>query len=393
MAIQSKRAKEIDAYIDAHNKCEKGKQKVEINGKIEYLQSYMLPVGMLQYNHDNRRFNWEIQEHEDKIGRKLDPADRDDIKKIKEFLLQDTGEAKKLKDDLKQLGEQREVAAITHDGVVINGNRRMATMEELHEEEPTGKWKELWVVRLPADISEKDLWKIEAGLQLSKEKVAEYTPVNNLLMIKEGKKAGLTHSEIAASMYGWSEKQVIESLERLDLIDTFLQFFGQPGNYGLIKRFYLHEHFVDIQKGLTDKQKKMSLPKRVLLKKLEIIFLYLSASIKNPTFKFKHFDAREICKIVVDNEACDAITESYEKYKDISKIPVDILTDNFDKAVDVRKNKQDREKPEKLIERAITALNGIDRKAKHFKTELSVKSKFKELEKIVLNMKIELGIV
>ena len=393
MAIQSKRAKEIDAYIDQHKRnCEKGNQKVEINGQIKPLQSYMLPLSLLQYNHDNRRFNWEIQEHEYKIGRKLDPTDREDVKRIKEFLLEDTSEAKRLKDDLKQLGEQREVAAITHDGVVINGNRRMATMEELHKDEPTGKWEYLWVIRLPEDISERDLWKIEAGLQLSKEKVAEYGPINNLLMIKEGKKAGLSHSEIAASMYGWSEKQVIESLERLDLIDIFLQFFGQPNNYGLIKKYYLHEHFIDIQKGLTDKQKKLGLPKKVLLKKLEIIFLYLSATIRNHTFKFKHFDVREICKILLDNEASDAITESYETYKDISKIPVDILTDNFDKAVDVRKNKQDREKPEKLIERAITALNGIDRKAKHFKTELSVKTKFKVLEKLVKDMKIELGI-
>src|SRR5439155_24070207 len=118
------------------------------------------------------------------IKRKLDPTDKEDVKKIKELLLQDKIEAEKLYNDLKQLGEQREVAAITHDGIVVNGNRRMATIEELHAENPK-KWDELWVVRLPEDISEKDLWKIEAGLQLSKEKVADYGPVNNLLMIKE----------------------------------------------------------------------------------------------------------------------------------------------------------------------------------------------------------------
>lgn len=400
MAIQSKRAKEIDAYIDAHpNNCEKGLQKVEINGQIKLLQSFMLPLSLLQYNHDNRRFNLEIQEYETKTRRKLDPSLKSDAEIIKNLLLKENldsdnynNEADKLYNDLKQLGEQREVAAITHDGIVVNGNRRMATFERLHKDQPTGKWNELWVIRLPEDISEKDLWKIEAGLQLSKEKVAEYGPVNNLLMIKEGKKAGLSTSEIAASMYGWTARQVESDLERLNLIDIFLQFFGAPNNYGLIKKFRLHEHFEDIQKGLTDKQKKMGLPKKVLLKKLEVVFLYLSATIRNADFKFKHFDAREICKILLDNEAYDAIIESYETYQDISKIPVNILTDNFDKAVDVRKNKQDREKPEKLIERAIAALNGIDRKAKHFKMELSVKSKFKILEKIVIDMKTELGI-
>ena len=392
MAIHSKKAKDIDVYIDSHKSCIKGKQKVEIDGEIKFLESYELPLNLLQYNHDNRRFNLEIQEYEDKLGRKLDPTDREDVKKLRELLLQDENEAKKLKDDLKQLGEQREVAAITHDGVVVNGNRRMATIEQLHNEQSTGKWNKLWVVRLPEDISEKDLWKIEAGLQLSKEKVADYGPVNNLLMIKEGKKAGLSLSEIAASMYGWEEKQVATDLERLNLIDIFLQFFGQPNNYGLIKKFRLHEHFEDIQKGLTDKQKKLGLSKRGMLQKLEIIFLYLSATIKNVDFKFKHFDAREICKILLDQEATFAITESHEKYKDKSKIPVATLTDNFDKAVDVRKNKEDIAKPEKLIERAITALSGIDKKTKHFKSEVSVKTKLKALDKLVQEMKKELGI-
>lgn len=391
MAIHSKRAEQIDVYIDSHKSCIKGMQKVEIKGKIDFLDSYMLPLDLLQYNHENRRFNLEIQEYETKIGRKLDPEDKQDVKIIKELLLQDKIEAEKLFNDLKQLGEQREVAAITHDGIVVNGNRRMATMELLHLDNPT-KWDELWVVRLPEDISEKDLWKIEAGLQLSKEKVAEYGPVNNLLMIKEGRKAGLSNSEIAAAMYGWTEKMVEDDIERLNLIDIFLLFFGQPNNYGLIKRFELHEHFIDIQKGLVCKQKKLGLSKRDLLKKLEIIFLYFSATIRNADFKFKHFDAREICKILLDTEATYAITESHEKYRDISKIPVEILTDNFDKAVDVRKNKEDKEKPEKLIDRAIAALSGIDRKTKHFKTQFSVKAKLIELEKLVNDMKTELGI-
>src|SRR5438552_280091 len=106
MAIHSKKAKEIDVFIDTH-KCSKGKQKVEIKGKIEFLESYMLPLSLLQYNHENRRFNMEIQEYEAQIKRKLDPTDKEDVKKIKELLLQDKIEAEKLYNDLKQLDEQR----------------------------------------------------------------------------------------------------------------------------------------------------------------------------------------------------------------------------------------------------------------------------------------------
>lgn len=389
MVIQSKRAKQVEAYIESHKTCAKGKQKVEINGKIELLESYLLPISLLQYNHNNRRFNLEIQEYEEHIKRTLDPTDKDDLKKIKELLLQDETEAKKLKDDLEQLGEQREVAAITYDGVVINGNRRMAIIEELHEKYPA-KWTELWAVRLPEDISEKDLWKIEAGLQLSKEKVADYGPVNNLLMIKEGKKAGLTYAEIAASMYGWSEKQVKTDLERLNLIETFLQFFGQPNNYGLIKKFRLHEHFIDLQKGLVERLNAAGAPKKDILNKMIVIFAYLRQHIIEPDFNITHIDVRNQCKALLDNEAYYALTDSFEEYKDIKQVPVDKLSDNLDRAVDVKKNRDARDKPVKLIERAIAALKSIDKNGPHYKKD-DVKKKLKELDELIKKMKTELG--
>lgn len=391
MAAKSKRAIDIDAFIDAHETCKKSKQKVEISGKIETLESYLLPITYLQYNHANGRFNLEIQEHETTLGRKLDPNDKKDVEVIRTLLLHDEVEAKKLYDDLESLGEQREVAAITHDGVVVNGNRRMATIEKLHEKYPS-KWTELWVVRLPEDISEKDLWKIEAGLQLSKEKVAEYGPVNNLLMIKEGKNAGLSNAEIAASMYGWSEKQVASDLERLDLIDIFLQFFGQPFNYGLIKRFKISEHFINIQKGLVDKLKAAGIPKKEILKKLEIVFVYLRANILKPEANITHLEVRNICKILEDEKAADALTESFPLFKDLKNVPIDSLIDNLDKAKDIKKNREYELKPGKLIDKAISALNGIDRDNKHFKSDMEVKSKLSTLDTLVRKMKAELGL-
>ena len=388
MAIQSKKAKEIDVWIDSHKSCIKSKQKIEINGEIDFRDSYMLPINLLQYNHSNGRFNLEIREYEDKIERKLDTSDKEDVKMLKSLLLQDQSEAEKLKSDLEQLGEQREVAVITHDGIVVNGNRRMATIEELHIKHPS-RWNELWVIRLPEDISEKDLWKIEAGLQLSKEKVADYGPVNNLLMIKEGKRAGLSEAEIAASMYGWTEKRVAIDLERLNLIDIFLQFFDQPNNYGLVKTFRLHEHFIDLQKGLVQKLKDSGESKKEIMKKLEIAFIFLRANIIKPELvNITHYDVRNICKILQDEKATEVLTESFDKHNDIKKIPVEKLIDNLDMASDAKKNREDQQKPVKLIDRAISALNEIDRKGNAFKDgEVT-----KKLEMLSLMVKTLLGI-
>jgi hypothetical protein len=213
-------------------------------------------------------------------------------------------------------------------------------------------------------------------------------------MIFEGHKAGLSHSEIAASMYGWSEEQVRTDLERLGLIDIFLQFLGQPKNYGVIKRFQLSEHFIDIQKGLVKKLKDSGAPKKELMKKLEIVFLFLRARITKPdSISISHYDVRNICKILQDQKASDALTDTFEKYKDIRQIPIEKLVDNLDTACDVKKNREDELKPGKLIDRAISALNGIDRKGKHFKSDADVKTKLKALDKLIRDMKIDLGML
>ena len=57
---------------------------------------------------------------------------------------------------------------------------------------------------------EKGLWRIEAGLQLSRDKRLDYSPINQLLKIDEGIKAGLTPTQIAATYYGKVTKKTIE---------------------------------------------------------------------------------------------------------------------------------------------------------------------------------------
>ena len=393
MSINSERGNAIEAYITSHENCKKGKQKVVISGEVHSLESYMVPISLLQYNRNNRRFNLEIAEQEHELGRKLDPSDPDDIKRIKALLLADESEAKRLKDDLRKVREQTDVAAISFDGVVINGNRRMATLEELDLDEPTGKWKYLWVVRLPREISESDLWKIEADLQLSKQKVADYGPVNNLLMIREGEKAGLTHAEIAAAMYGWSEEQIAVDLERLSLMDNFLQFMGQPNNYGLIKRHGLAEYFHDIQKTVLKAARREGVSKREIQRRLELAYLLLRASIDWGTgSNFTHWDMRKVGAILSDYEANAALTEGIRKSQDLRKIPSKEILDKYGNAKDVLEYKRDRDKPKTLLDKALNALKGIDRTGEHYLRDMEVRMKLRDIGKLVEEMRGELEI-
>jgi len=396
MKIQSERAKEIDAYLGTHPDAEIGKWPVEIAGEKTILPFYRFPVKLLRYNANNGRMAMEIREWEEKQKRTLNACLKEDAIIIRDLLLAlDQEKTKILKEDLRKKG-QMEPGAITHDGFVINGNRRMAILEELHKDEPTGKWEFLEAVRLPPTITEKDLWRIEAGLQLSKDKVAEYHPVNELLKIKEGILAGLTPKEVAAAMYGRTTDEIEDAIKRLELIENFLEFFGQPMNYGVIKTFGLHEYFIDIQKYVIAPGKREGVSKKQIAKRLQYSFALVRATIlKNKADKkqkgITHWDVRRLAKIFLDPHAEGAYLEHLSKAKMLNDVSAEVVIEDFYNAVEVINMREQRDQPIKLIEKAINALESIDRESKHFREE-RVNEAILKLLKIVQDIQKDLNL-
>ena len=395
MNIHSQKAKDLDVYISSNPECKIGEWPIEIDGNVERKPFYRLPISMLRYNVNNGRLAMEVREWEEEKERKLDADDPDDAKIIRSLLLSlKETDTQLLETDLHQKG-QMEPGVITHDGYVINGNRRMAVLQLLHEEESTGRWEKLDVIRLPASTGETVLWKIEAGLQLSKGKVAEYHPVNELLKIKQGINAGLSPKEIAAAMYGRTEEEIVDALERLELIDGFLEFWGpkQKGNYGLIKKSGLHEHFIDAQKAILANAKNQGMSKRIIQERLIKTFAFLRAGIINQGGQQKkkkrgvtHWDVRELGKVFADNDADAEFTKCFDGAirdpKKVLAIQPEIILESFQSSKEILANKEDRDRPVILMERAIKALQSIDTNSKHLKDERT-KPVFEKLQKLV----------
>lgn len=399
MTIQHQKAKEIDQYLVGQQ--EVGRWRIEIAGRAEMLPFHRFRTKLLRYNPQNGRLAMEVREWEAK-NHPLDASDSKDAAVIRDLLLGlEENETERLQKDLEKKG-QMEPGVITWDGVVINGNRRMAVLETLYREQHTSKWEYLEAVRLPRNISQPDLWRIEAGLQLSKDKVAEYHPVNELLKIKQGIDEGLPPEDVAAAMYGRTPEEVKDALKRLDLIDSFLQFLGQPKNYGLIKKFGLHEYFIDIQKHVIGVWERNEIPTNQRKVQLEYAFALIRAGIlvqDRPDRKKKtgitHWDIRKLGKIFADFEAKSAYLEHLEKAKAGSKekskkllsVPAEVVIEDFRAAEDVLGMKEQRDQPVRLIEKAYNALDSIDRTDKHFREDpvrqamARLSAKVKELEK------------
>ena len=122
--------KKIDDFI-ANNDCKIPKtQTVTLNGQNHDLETYRLPIEFTVYNIKNGRFAAEYIDLVKKEG-ELDPWNSEDSKKIQQLLLEiDPKQSLILQKDL-QVNGQRDPGIITHDGQVINGNRRRAALEEL----------------------------------------------------------------------------------------------------------------------------------------------------------------------------------------------------------------------------------------------------------------------
>jgi len=393
MEISSEREKELDTYISNHTDAEVGEWPLEISGDVQRRPFHKFPISLLRFNVNNGRLAMEVSEWESSHERKLDANDPEDGRIIRDLLLSlDESDTNLLKEDLRQK-KQIEPGVITNDGYVINGNRRMAILLLLHEQEPTGKWEYLDAIRLPKSVGEKDLWKIEAGLQLSKDKISEYHPVNELLKIKQGRDRGLEPKEIAAAMYGRTVDEVEQALERLQLIDSFLEFFNpkKPQNYGLIKQFGLHEHFIDIQKTIMAPAQRQGLPKKEIYKRLIGAFALLRAGILVQSIQKKkrgvtHWDVRDLGKIYSDGDAQDEYIKNLENSikdpKQIASIKPEVILEGFKSAKEVLTNKEDRDKPVTLIERAVKALKSIDQSNPHIKDSHAVET-FEKLKKVV----------
>lgn len=173
-----------------------------------------------------------------------DPESKQAQAAQEEILLDMVLNHKDFLNDLQQYG-QDEPAIITYDGYLVNGNRRTAALKKLGID-----YIECAV--LPNDISAKEIYQIEQDLQIAEDFREDYDWVNELLNIRAGKEDEKFHL---------SDKQLIKNLRitpqelksrllRIDLVDSFLEWKGIPGNYDYNKLDEAEQIFKELEKGL-----------------------------------------------------------------------------------------------------------------------------------------------
>ena len=386
----SENALKINEYIKNNPNCTVPKRiTIVLQGKKTDLDTYRLPLDLTYYNIKNGRFAAEYVDLIKKEGRELNPNNAKDSKKLQQLLMEiDPKQSVILQQDL-QLYGQKDPGIITYDGYVINGNRRRAALEELVSKGQSD-FKFIEVARLPPNVSPPDLWKLEAGIQLSKNVQLDYGPINELLKFKEGIDAGLTPIEIANSLYGgFKEKDILEKLEQLKLIAEYLQYIDQPGVFNRAKG--VHEHFNDLRNVLNSFRKQGASPDEIVAAK-RIGFQLI----------FDGVTQREVRKIkdVISN---DKVKKEFWKAMEYSKpgdytkkVDLKLNADKndmftpartvFNNCLDTAKALSESHQPEKLLRRALTNLENIELDPKTLENP-EVKSLLSQIEQIIKKLK------
>lgn len=358
MDIDSKLAQRLQAYLKSKSPEPNTQQFIELDGQRKPYSVYRIPLDHLVFNIRNGRFASELIAKEKAIGRHLDATKSADEVIIRQLLLdQSKDETETLTADLRRNG-QTDPGIVTFDGAVINANRRMAIFSKLYADTKDPKHGHLLASVLPKNVNEKDLWRIEASLQFAKDFRLEYAPVNELLKIREGVQRGLSAKEISQSLLGrYSEKGVKERLEVLKQIETFLQLTGRKGEYHYIQQQRSMEKFNSLQSNVVEPLRRKQREAKEIAAVTNFAFALIDKT------KRSHWDIRKLAKIAEQQDALRAIGKCGVSLDSALGSTSEKLDEAFGAASDVVDDIEEKDKPEKLIRRALSAIENIDPKS------------------------------
>lgn len=353
MELKTVREKQLDSYLTKSSAEDGQKLRIPLKGRPEHLQVYRVPIKYLIYNIRNGRFAAELLAKESEIKRRLDPGTAEDGKIIQKLLLElNQTETAALKADLLDNG-QLDPGVITRDGAIINGNRRTAILTALHDETHDPKFEYLRVARLPKDVDEKDLWRIEAGLQFAKEFRLDYSPINELLKLKEGRDSGFSSAEISKTLLGrFTPSKVDEKLAILKLIESYLHFIGRPGQYHVVQDERDVEKFNSLQAIVVAPLKKKGKNDAEIAKLVAFAFALIKKT------DLTHWDIRLLSKIAVDEDSITELLRKYDTDKPLRRTKEE-LEESFAAAKEIVEARQEQNRPERLLKKALSALRSV----------------------------------
>lgn len=358
----------------------RGRFQTEYRGRLVPLTIYRIPLEFLTYNLENGRFAADKLAKEARLGRKLNPNEKEDIETIRKLLLEKEPEkTEQLMEDLKRIG-QVNPGLITVAGNVINGNRRMAILSELRKKTGDEKYGYLFLGILPKGADKKDVWIVESKIQFGQEFRVNYSAVNRLLKIRDAiQNRDMTEQEVANAL-SMNSEDVKKDLSRLEIIERYLDYIKKPKQYTHIDKGDdqkgIHEHFINLQNNLEGSQDDLSNTAEQI-KFMNLHFEAIKAG-------FPHLFIRELKRIRNNEETKENSFSVFDRLKN-KEIGLDDFKSEIEDIINFDKERSKGE-PKRLLQNAYRLLHEFSKRYNQ-KLDFPEKKLFSYIEDIVKQIK------
>ena len=138
-------------------------------------------------------------------------------------------------EELERYGRQTDPLLIREDGVVLNGNRRLASMRQLQAANPDSyaRFAHVCAAVLPEGLTEQEVEFIEAALQMAPDLKLDYGWINRRLKLRQH--VADMGADRVLEAYRFSDPAEIDrELAELALAEDYLDWAGQPGHFQLV---------------------------------------------------------------------------------------------------------------------------------------------------------------
>lgn len=222
---------------------EKYKTQIKFQGKSQSFSVYSVEITLPKYRLANGRTQAAQEEYLAKhpnLGDDFFTKDMEaeSVQAIQHDLLWEMVNDSDLYNYFKNLANnQDEPLILSHNGFVVNGNRRLCAMRDLFHGDNIkyNKYSHIDVVVLPF-CTEKDIDELEAYLQIQPDIKADYTWIAKACMLRARQDRHKYTEEQLAALYDIPEKEVRTILSQLSLVDEYLKSREKGKEYDLVEK-------------------------------------------------------------------------------------------------------------------------------------------------------------
>ena len=230
--------------------------RIEVGQPIYRMANFRTRTAQIQYIHER-----EVPPDFFRSGQENESAQRAQHDILVAFAARGSSSVTPIMDQL-HAEEQRQPLLITSDGVVVNGNRRLAAMRELLTQDPVrfSNFAYADCAVLPASITPNEIVEIEVRLQMQRETKLPYGWIEESIAIKEMLDEGMPRAYVADLMK--KRPREVQAAERaLTEVDIYLkEWLRDPENYQQVEG--AEQFFNDLAKALVGAEGEMQDAKR-----------------------------------------------------------------------------------------------------------------------------------